>query len=123
MILLNLNSTTNLVYCTPLEKLSVVPSYYYFRFESRQTKSVVQFTIADTSNSKRFQKFIVNAVQLFANQKEGFWNYIIKPTSQNNGIDPNTDICETGMMYLSSNNIFTPTKYEDQNNTYKTYSK
>jgi hypothetical protein len=123
MILLNLDSNADAVYCTPLEKLGAVPLFYYFKFVSRQTKNVVEFTAADISSTTRYQKFVVDTLSEFANQKEGLWTYYIKPTNTNNGIEPNTDICESGLMYLNSNDAFTPTIYEDQNNTYKTYAK
>lgn len=123
MIQLNKDNNAEYIICTPLELLSSVPAYYYFKFVSRQTNAVVQFTAQDLSTTQRYQKFLIDTASKFATQKEGLWKYIIKPASSNNNLEPNTDICESGLMYLVSDDTFEPTKYEDQANTIKAYSK
>jgi hypothetical protein len=123
MIQLNLNNNSDIIICTPLELLTNEPAYYYFEFTSRQTKNVIKVTLTDISNTNRYQKFIIDTESIFVNQKEGLWKYIIKPASLNNNTDPNTAICEEGLMYLVSNNTFEPTKYDDQSNQVKAYTK
>jgi hypothetical protein len=121
MITLTKGNTTETIYCTPLELLTSAPNYYYFKFTNRLTKQVVSAWLSNVSTTDRFQRFTIQTNSLFSSYDEGFWTYTIQPSTTNNLV-PTTAICESGLMYLKPNNSFTPTKYDDQSTTFKTYS-
>jgi len=123
MIQIDKASNVQSIYCTPREKLTSAPAFYYFKFTSRQTKQVVQFTAVDISTTQRFQKFVIDAAVKFANQKEGFWTYQIKAATINNNLDPGGVVLEEGLAYIRT--AATPFNgiYNDQSNQVKNYSK
>lgn len=106
-----------------MELLTTAPAFYYFRFTSRQTNQVVQFTVADISPTQRYQKFIIDASVKFANQKEGTWSYEIKPTANNNNTDPGGVACESGIAYISTAAQPLNAIYDEQNNAIRAYTK
>lgn len=123
MINIYLNNNAQAIFATPLEKLNSAPLFYYFKFKSRQTGNIVEFTAVDISNSPRYQKFIIDPSVLFAGQREGFWNYEIKAAINNNNTDPGGVVCESGLAYIRTAADYINGIYNEQNNEVKTYSK
>lgn len=121
MIVLNKGNNAERVYCTPLELLASSPNFYFFKFTNRTTGDVVTFFDTNESNTARYQYFTLNTQSIFGTFEEGFWGYTIQPSSTNTGT-PNTAICESGLMYLKPAIEFEPTKYDEQDNTFKVFN-
>lgn len=121
MIVLNKGENAEIIYCTPLESATSIPAYYYFKFTNRITKDVISVFLTDTSVLKRYQKFTIDTDTLFSTFDTGFWSYTIQGSSVNTGT-PTSPVLEMGYMYLNEATEFTPTKYDEQDNTFKTYN-
>jgi hypothetical protein len=109
------------IYCTPMENLSEIPTWFYFKFVNRVTLDEVE-TWIDPGNltTGRYSKYPVSTRALFGDMPSGFWTYTIQPATTEDVV-PNTDICESGLMYLYPATEFTPTKYDEQSNTFIVY--
>jgi hypothetical protein len=121
MIKLTKGETTEYIYCTPMENLSEVPTWFYFKFVNRVTLDEVEYW-ADTGNltTDRYSKYPFGTEGFFADMPSGFWTYTIQPATTEEVV-PNTDICESGLMYLYPATEFAPTKYEEQSNNFIVY--
>lgn len=124
MITLNKGLTNQAFYCTPMDYLSSVPEWLYFKFVHRMTGEVVEFwvDVLGTSNTNRYAKYTINPLSIFGDSTEGMWTYTIQQTTDEEVIPPSTNtILESGYLYLYPASTFEPTKYEGQNNTFIAY--
>ena len=121
MIKLTKGETTEYIYCTPMENLSSVPAWFYFKFVNRVTLDEVE-TWIDSGNltTDRYSKYPIDTSALFDDMPSGFWTYTIQPATEEEVV-PNTDICESGLMYLYPATEFQPTKYDEQSNNFIVY--
>lgn len=110
------------MYTTPMENLSTVPAWFYFKFVNRVTLDEVELwdDSIGVSTTNRYAKHVVNTSVHFADMPTGFWTYTIQPATEEEVV-PNTDICESGLMYLYPATEFEPTKYDEQSNTFIVY--
>lgn len=109
------------IYYTPMENLLEVPAFFYLKFVNRVTLDEVEFW-ADSGEltTGRYTRTPVSAFGLFNDMPSGFWTYTIQPATTEDVV-PNTDICESGLMYLYPATEFTPTKYDEQSNNFIVY--
>jgi hypothetical protein len=120
MILITKN-TSNTMYVTPQENSVTNYSFFWFKFTNRITQSVVTFESANMSTDARYQKFLFEA-DIFENEDEGLWTYTIQGMTSSVNYNPTTPILETGLAYLKTDTPYTPTSYNQQNNTFITYN-
>ena len=109
------------IYYTPMENLLEVPAFFYLKFVNRVTLDEVEFW-ADSGEltTGRYTRTPVSAFGLFNDMPSGFWTYTIQPATTEDVV-PNTDICESGLMYLYPATEFAPTKYDEQSNNFIVY--
>ena len=112
---------TDQCYVTPLEKSSLNFVNYKVIFTNRTTQDIVEFWFADISTTRRYQKFLIDVDNYFNNLDEGFWTYQIYGVITLGGT-PNSPLLESGLMYLKPSTIYQPTKYEQQDASFKTYN-
>lgn len=112
---------TETICITPKENSSLNLVNYKIVFTNRTTKEVVDFWFADISTTARCQKFTIIVNTYFQNYDEGFWEYAVYGTATLNGT-PNTPMLENGLMYLKPQTNYEPTKYNEQDTAFTTYS-
>jgi hypothetical protein len=96
-------------------------NYYYFKFINRTTLDEVDTWIEpEGTDTYRYELCLIDTLALFADYPEGFWTYEIYPAT----VDelPTEPMIESGLMYLYPQTEFTPTKYDEQNNTFVVYN-
>jgi hypothetical protein len=120
MILITKN-TTNTIFVTPQENSVTNYSFFWFKFTNRITQSVVSFSSDNVSTDARYQKFLFEG-DAFENEDEGLWTYTIQGMRTSDDYNPPTSILETGLAYLKTDTPYTPTSYNQQNNTFITYN-
>lgn len=120
MILLT-KGNTDIIYVTPRENTSLVFQHYKIVFTNRTTTDVVEYWFTDVSTTERYQSASIVVNTYFQNEVEGFWTYAIYGTATFGGT-PNSPVLETGLMYLKPATNYEPTKYDEQDNTFKTYN-
>jgi hypothetical protein len=98
------------------------PAFYYFKFTNRTTLDEVDmWLVAEQSGTDRYELCFVNTNEYFSDYPEGFWTYEIYP-SDTDQVLPTEAMIESGLMYLYPQTEFTPTKYDEQNNTFVVYN-
>ncbi len=112
------------IYITAKENISNPAYYVGIFFTNRITQEVVSFMFNDISTTERYMKMSLVVNTYFANAELGFWNYKCyeTPTNNINTIDTESVPIESGLMYLSGESEFEPTKYSGQSNTFVTYN-
>jgi hypothetical protein len=124
MITLTKEQESEYIYCTPMDYLTSIPSWLYFKFVHRVTTEVVEFW-ADSigeSNTNRYAKYSISTEVFFADSTEGMWTYTIQETTEDEIVPPTTNqILESGYLYLYPAATFEPTKYEGQDNSFIAY--
>ena len=95
--------------------------WYWVEFTNRVTQSVVIKKGKTDSDTNRYQKLIVNVDILFDGEDEGMWSYNVWEWDEGEDIKVG-DVLESGFMYLYPATEFTPTNYNEQNNSFITYN-
>jgi hypothetical protein len=96
-------------------------NFYYFKFTNRTTLDEVDCWIEpEGTATDRYELCLIDTLNLFADYPEGFWTYEIYPAT----VDelPTEPMLESGLMYLYPQTEYAPTKYDEQNNTFKVYN-
>lgn len=119
MINLYIGNNNNEILVTPDENSDAAISFYYFKFVNRITLDEVDMWLQNESTTERYQKFIIDVDNYFIDFDGGLWTYTIQAAEEN--VIPNTDILESGLMYLHTN-IIAPVNYNEQSNSFKTYN-
>lgn len=126
MIKLTKDQELEYIYCTPMDYLTSLPIWVYFKFVHRMTGEVVQYwsDSLGASNTNRYAKYGVDPSQLFADSTEGMWTYTLQETSEEEVVPSvgQYPILESGYLYLYPASTFEPTKYEGQDNTFIAYN-
>jgi len=125
MITLTKGQESENIYCTPMDYLTALPVWVYFKFVHRVTGEVVEFwgdTIGQ-SNTNRYAKYNVSTELLFADSTEGMWTYTLQEAAEEEVVPSvgQYPILESGYLYLYPASTFEPTKYEGQDNTFIAY--
>ena len=121
MIVLTKGENSEQIYFTGNLNVSSVPNYYYFKFTNRTTLDEVEMWLEDARFTTRYGTTNVATSLYFNDYPEGFWTYEIYPVAEEDQY-PTLPICESGLMYLYPQTEFAPTKYDEQNNTFKVYN-
>jgi hypothetical protein len=125
MIVFNKEQGETFIYCTPMDNLTSIPEYVYFKFTHRMTGEVVNFYSdgLGASQTNRYAKYGINVDQYFSDATEGMWTYTLQQTPEKEIIPPigQYPILESGYMYLYPATEFTPTKYDEQSNNFIVY--
>jgi len=125
MIIFNKGLTLQAFYCTPMDYLTSVPAWLYFKYVHRMTGEVIEFWVdaLGTSNTNRYARYVINPLSVFGTSTEGMWTYTIQETTDEEVVPPSTNmILESGYMYLYPASTFEPTKYEGQDNSFIAYN-
>ena len=127
MIILTKNiATTNEIYVTPYELSGgIYYDFWIIKFTNRVTQNIVELPFEDESDTLRYQKFSVdiypfNGSNYFENEDNGLWSCEVY--GSNDGSTKDSDILESGFMYLKNNDNFIPTTYNEQSNEFLTYN-
>lgn len=122
MIVLTKGETQN-VFFTGTENCLLTNPYFLFIFTNRVTEDQVAFVATNLSTSKRYDYFSLAVNAHFANSETGFWTYDIYEQASSSGTNPaGKNKVETGLMYLHPADTYEPIKYDEQDNTFKTYN-
>jgi len=123
MIVITKNTETVLYY-TASEKKTLTAPYYLFVFTHRETEELVIFVCTNNSTTLRFDKSNITVNNYFADSSTGLWKYEVyeQESSTNTDIDLTGNLVESGYMKLNAETVAEPTYYEEQDNTFKTYS-
>lgn len=122
MIVLTKGETQN-VYFTGTENCLLTNPYFLFIFTNRVTEDSVSFIITNESTSDRYDYFNLIVNDQFEDSETGFWTYDIYEQSSPSGLSPTgKNKVETGLMYLHPADTYEPIKYDEQDNTFKTYN-
>jgi len=115
--------TTNILYFTALENAILTAPNYLFIFTS-SNNDIVKFVKANESTNDRYQKATVSTNTYFEDYDAGLWRYKIREQESNSNTDEDLSgaIVEEGLMYLHEAVGFTPTVYDEQDNTFITYN-
>ena len=115
--------STNILYFTALENAVLTNPNYLFIFTS-SNNDIVKFVKANESTNDRYQKATVVTNTYFANYDAGMWRYKIREQASNSNTNEDLSgaIVEEGFMYLHEAADFTPTVYDEQDNTFITYN-
>lgn len=114
---------TETVYFTGTEKATLTDPKFLITFTNRETLEVVIVPVTNISTTARYDEGSIVVNTYFSTSTTGFYEYSIKeytgtyPGSPTYGV-----VVETGYMYLNPAVDFTPTEYDDQSNTFKTYN-
>jgi len=126
MIILIKNSESE-IYVTPYELSGgVYYDFWIIKFTNRITQNIVELLeLEDQSDTLRYQKFSISIYPFdsstyFENEDYGLWTYEVY--GSNNGVTKDSDILESGFMYLKNNDNFIPTTYDEQSNEFLTYN-
>ena len=127
IILIKNSAITNEIYVTPYELSGgIYYDFWIIKFTNRVTQNIVElFEFEDESDTLRYQKFSVdvypfNSSTYFENEDNGLWSYEVY--GSNDGSTKDSDILESGFMYLKNNDNFIPTTYNEQSNEFLTYN-
>jgi hypothetical protein len=121
MITLYKGYTEWLIHFTGKMLAEETPDFYYFKFTNRTTLDEVDMWVApELSGTDRYEFCFIHTIEYFTDYPEGFWDYEIYPAE--NQVLPTEPMIESGLMYLYPQTEFTPTKYDDQNNTFVVYN-
>lgn len=122
MIVLTKGESQN-VYFTGTENCLLTNPYFLFIFTNRVTEEIVSFVAMNESNQTRYDYIDLTVNDYFENSEEGFWTYDIYEQSSPNGTSPTgKNKVETGLMYLHPADTYEPIKYDEQDNSFKTYN-
>lgn len=122
MIVLTKGETQN-IYFTGTENCLLTNPYFLFIFTNRITEEVVSLVFENQSNSERYDFIDISVDDYFANSETGFWTYDIYEQVDPSGTSPiGKNKVETGLMYLHPADTFEPIKYDEQDNSFKTYN-
>lgn len=113
---------TQVIYFTGTEKITLTAPFFLFIFTNRVTLDVVKVMATNTSTTTRYDKFSMVVNTYFTDAVEGFWEYEIREKASNVDMTVAGTIVEEGFMYLNPATAFSPTEYDDQLNTFKTYN-
>ena len=126
MIKLTKGQQSEAIYCTPMDFLTSVPQYVYFKFVHRVTGEVVQFWELGLglSSTNRYAKYNIGTSTFFADSTEGMWTYTLQQAAEEDAVPSvgQYPILESGYLYLYPASTFEPTKYEGQDNTFIAYT-
>jgi len=112
---------------TLTEFVTINTPFYLFVFTNVTTKDQVKFIkaeIDDESNyPNRYNKFTINAAEVFENQLSGEWHYKVYQQSSSTNTDPDAAIglLEQGKLILNRATEFSYTMYE-QAQSFKAYN-
>jgi len=112
---------------TLTEFVTINTPFFLFVFTNVTTKNQVKFIkaeIDDESNyQNRYNKFTINAAEVFENQLTGEWHYKVYQQSSSTNTDPNATIglLEQGKLILNRATEFSYTMYE-QAQSFKAYN-
>ena len=122
MIVLTKGDEQNVIF-TGTENCLLTSPFFLFVFTNRVTIEVVKFVSANQSNTERYDYIYLTVNDYFENSEEGFWTYDIyeQEDSSNTDIEGKHKV-ETGLMYLHPADTFEPIKYDEQDNSFKTYN-
>ena len=122
MIVLTKGESQN-VYFTGTENCLLTNPYFLFIFTNRVTDEQVAFVATNASTSARYDYFSLVVNTRFENSETGFWSYDIYEQASSSGTSPiGKNRVETGLMYLHPADTYEPIKYDEQDNTFKTYN-
>lgn len=121
MIILQKGNASETIYFTAQESSSVSIEWYWIEFTNTVTKDLVIKKGKDDSNTTRYQKMSVATDTLFGDYDTGFWTYKIWEWDENEDLKAG-DVLESGYMYLYPDTAFSPTKYNEQSNSFVTYN-
>jgi hypothetical protein len=124
MITLTKGQEVEYIYCTPMDYLTSIPLWLYFKFVHRVTEEVVEYwgDSIGASTTNRYAKYGINTAVYFADSTEGMWTYTIQETTEEELVPPASNtILESGYLYLYPAATFEPTKYEGQDNSFIAY--
>lgn len=120
---------TQTVYFTGAEKATLTDPYYLFTFTHRTTGEIVNVPCTNASTTDRYQKFSLVTNNYLGSSTDGLYSYSIREYNANRPQDYQNEefvtlgeVVETGYMDLLPATDFTPTEYESQSNTFKTYN-
>jgi hypothetical protein len=126
MIKLTKGQEVEYIYCTPMDNLTSIPAWVYFKFVHRMTGEVVEFwgDSIGQSTTNRYAKYGIDTSVYFADSTEGMWTYTIQETSDEEVVPTigQYPILESGYLYLYPASTFEPTKYEGQDNSFIAYN-
>jgi hypothetical protein len=114
------NPITNTMYLTLSEHQVSASVWYYFSFVHRVTAETVTIYLQNISTKSNFQKFEIDSDE-FGEYDSGYYTYSVK-AANNNGTAAVGDVLESGYMLLKDVTGFTPIKYNEQSNQFKTYN-
>lgn len=116
MIHLNRNSASQYAYVN-LGEFADGLTWLYWKCTNRLTGVVFTFYTQLTFTTTRYGKILVTAD--FANYDTGLWSYEIWAQDDDTTI-PTGESDAKGFLYLHGT-AFSPDKYDEQDNTFKTY--
>jgi len=125
MIYLTRGNTEQVV-LTLTEKVTITGANFLCVFTNRTTNEVVKFVLLtandQSSNTTRFNQFLVDVDTYFPTANDGWFKYQIyeQASTTNTVIASAGDIIETGLMLLTDGSPVAFTKYS-QDITFKTY--
>ena len=125
MIYLTRGNTEQVV-LTLTEKVTITDANYLFVFTNRTTNEIVKFVVLSandqSSNTDRFNQFLIDVDTYFSTANDGWFKYeIYEQASDSNLVVASAgDIIETGLMLLTDGSPISFTKYS-QDITFKTY--
>ena len=122
MIVLTKGETQN-VFFTGTENCLLTNPYFLFIFTNRVTGDEIAFVTTNASTSARYDYFSLIVNDQFEDSETGFWTYDIYEQASASGTSPvGKNKVETGLMYLHPADTYEPIKYDEQDNTFKTYN-
>jgi hypothetical protein len=125
MITLRKGQEIEYMYCTPMDYLTSIPTWVYFKFVHRMTGEVVEFwtDALGESLTNRYAKYPIDTSFYFADSTEGMWTYTLQQAPEEEVVPTigQYPILESGYLYLYPADTFEPTKYEGQDNTFIAY--
>lgn len=114
---------TETVYFTGYEKATISNPYFLFVFTNRTTNDVVKVMAANTSTTRRYDKFSLTVNTYFSQKECGTWDYEVREKASSSDMTISGTIVETGYMNLIPETAFEPTEYTEQSTDFKVYKR
>ena len=121
------DDTTAEMILTLTEFVTLPMPYYLFVFTHVETKRVVAFVKSEADDEsdypQRYNKFTIDATDLFENEPIGEWHYKVYEQESDINTDPNAagGLLEEGKLILDRSTEFEYTQYETTT-SYKSYN-
>ena len=113
----------NTIYYTASENKLLGDPFFLFVFTNTVGENVIAIPVENVSTSARYDKSVIETSGTFDDEDAGYWTYKIYEQESPSNEDPTgLNLVEEGYMNLKEATEFEFSEYDEQDNSFKTYT-